>query len=557
MGRKKSKSKSSFHPYSKTSNLHNVSNSSIRHSQSLLDDSDSEKLSSTNKKIPIDISSVNSSVNLPSDLNTTIISVDVNNTHSSIAIIDSLTETEKIHNPATQNAEETHYSEEIVIDNVPIITTDSPLISNSIPITKESTRFAQTRFPFSPFIIRFISGQLTTFQVKHSLIDHCRKHNNVIEILNCRLISSLTSHGHYEFLIYAKDALSFSILLNPDNWPKTINNESFTFSKIPEIPPQLCLVLKDVDLDIDFNDFCIEIQNKFPEVKNIIRLKNKFQNEIKFVKLELTSYKIRDTLLNQKNLFINSTSYTISEYLAPASVLICTKCLGLGHFRKQCTQIYETCRTCGESANDLKNHNCTKIEKCIHCKLDHKSNSMKCQVIKRFRADLTRQILHLKHQDSQRNENFIFDPSAFPKMPTPQRPLMSINNPIVNKLDELINSLSTVKNQLTILDHKHDKFEQFIISKNQSDDIIRKEVEMIRIDHHSLNDKVIIHDKNFTQQELTITKIMLPLLDDLCSILLTQNLLNKTVPNYIEMKNKLNYHKQCLSKISEGNFSTI
>ncbi|CAF4864474.1 unnamed protein product, partial [Rotaria sp. Silwood2] len=44
-------------------------------------------------------------------------------------------------------------------------------------------------------------------------------------------------------------------------------------------PPQLSLLIKNVDLRLDFNEFCQEIQTHYPQVKNVIRLKNKFNND--------------------------------------------------------------------------------------------------------------------------------------------------------------------------------------------------------------------------------------------------------------------------------------
>ncbi|CAF4374949.1 unnamed protein product, partial [Rotaria magnacalcarata] len=66
------------------------------------------------------------------------------------------------------------------------------------------------------------------------------------------------------------------------------------------------------------------------------------------VKVELTSSSVRDELLNKKRIIVNYITYDIIEYLAPANVLICSTCMALGYFKKQCTQIKETCRTCGD-----------------------------------------------------------------------------------------------------------------------------------------------------------------------------------------------------------------
>jgi hypothetical protein len=89
-------------------------------------------------------------------------------------------------------------------------------------------------------------------------------------------------------------------------------------------------------------------------------MKNKFQNDIEMIKLKFTSSAVRDELLNEKRIIVNYITYAITEYLAPTTVLICSKCLAIGHFKKQCSQIKETCRTCGELVDDMKNHNCSK-----------------------------------------------------------------------------------------------------------------------------------------------------------------------------------------------------
>ncbi|CAF4012315.1 unnamed protein product, partial [Rotaria sordida] len=108
------------------------------------------------------------------------------------------------------------------------------LSSYNFVITNESTRFAQTRYPFPPFVLRFGSGKVTNNQVKENLIDHSNE---------------------YDILIYVKDAVSFSFLLEQAHWPKVIGNNNNYFSSAPAIPPQLCLLIKNVDLRIDFDEF--------------------------------------------------------------------------------------------------------------------------------------------------------------------------------------------------------------------------------------------------------------------------------------------------------------
>ncbi|CAF2056880.1 unnamed protein product, partial [Rotaria magnacalcarata] len=226
--------------------------------------------------------------------------------------------------------------------------------TQQISIFTESTRYAQTRFPFPPFIIRFNVGRITSNQIKEGLTSHCNKNFQMeINILNCRL-SNRSSNNEYDFLLFLKDASSFSFLLDTNHWPNTFGNTNYTFPYSPSIPPPLSLIIKNVDLRLDFKDFSNEIKTNYPQVKNVIRLKNKFNNEIKLVKLELSSATVREELLLKKKITIGYIFYDIDEYLAPANILICSKCMGLGHFMKQCTQTKSTCKTCGECVDDLK-----------------------------------------------------------------------------------------------------------------------------------------------------------------------------------------------------------
>ncbi|CAF4457448.1 unnamed protein product, partial [Rotaria socialis] len=343
--------------------------------------------------------------------------------------------------------------------------------TQQISITTESTRYAQTRFPFPPFIIRFNVGRITSNQIKEGLTSHCNKNFQMeINILNCRL-SSRSSNNEYDFLLFLKDASSFSFLLDTNHWPNTFGNTNYTFPYSPSIPPQLSLIIKNVDLRLDFKDFSNEIKTNYPQVKNVIRLKNKFNNEIKLVKLELSSATVREELLLKKKITIGYIVYDIDEYLAPANILICSKCMGLGHFMKQCTQTKSTCKTCGEYVDDLKLHICSNVEKCIHCGQNHKSNSLKCQVVKSFRSELTRKLLSsnnysstssLNKVNNSNQPNFQYLSSDFPRMSLPQHLPSNINNNMLNKMDDLLGKITELNNHLTNLELKYSKFEQFM-----------------------------------------------------------------------------------------------
>ena len=239
------------------------------------------------------------------------------------------------------------------------ISNENNLIGNDQQRFSASARYALTRFPFPPVIVRFNIKKISISLFKSDIIKHFKlNHDFDIEIVNCRLSSVKCSNNEVDVLLYVKDSYSFALLLDHSKWPSTICGEVFVFPSTPPIPPQLSLIIKNVDLRLDFDEFTKEIMNVNPHVKRVIRMKNKFGNCIKLVKLELTSPKARDELLKVKKLCINYMCYEVDEYLSPINVLICSKCCGLGHFRRQCTEQDETCKTCGQSSNDLKSHLC-------------------------------------------------------------------------------------------------------------------------------------------------------------------------------------------------------
>ncbi|CAF3328739.1 unnamed protein product [Rotaria sp. Silwood2] len=281
-------------------------------------------------------------------------------------IIDS--PTVPIQNGLSSNKKRTHYQTNI--------------ISNSVaPSPVPSTPAALAAKPLLHKVVQQVEG-----------IYHVQGIQQVQNIQELEDTQQVSGDSQVQGALSSSHPQQISITTESTRYAQTAN-ENYTFPSSPSIPPQLSLLVKNVDLRLDFNEFCQEIQTRYPQAKNVIRLKNKFNNDIKLVKLELASSTVREELLIKRKITVGYIVYDIDEYLAPANILICSKCMGLGHFMKQCTQVKSTCRTCGECADDIKLHICSKIEKCIHCEQNHKSNSLKCKVVKSFRSESTRKLL--------------------------------------------------------------------------------------------------------------------------------------------------------------------
>ncbi|CAF1511537.1 unnamed protein product [Rotaria sordida] len=396
-------------------------------------------------------------------------------------------------------------------------------------ITPESARFAQTRFPYQPFIIRFTSGNIKDKQVAHEISKHFKdNYHTDISILNIRRSIMKCQQNEYDYLIYVKDSITFSLLFHQQNWSQRIGGETFIFPSSPSFPAQLSFIIKNVDLRINLDDFAENLKATYPEIHAVIRLKNKFQNNIRLIKIEILSPTIREQILNAGNILVNSITYDVEEYLSPANVLICSKGMAIGHFKKQCTQINETCKVCGLSCPDLRHHNCSLVNKCVHCNGDHVSNSFKCPIVKNFRAELTKKLLFSNRMSSSYgstntniNNTYSYDATAFPVLPRPQQPspYSITNNSMINKIDELISSVRKVNDTLEKFSKKNDEFELFMNNKIKNDEILSTKIDHLIENDVEFKKNIIQHEIKITRHENIFIKLILPMIDEISKYL--------------------------------------
>ncbi|CAM4989155.1 unnamed protein product, partial [Rotaria socialis] len=133
-----------------------------------------------------------------------------------------------------------------------------------------------------------------------------------------------------------------------------------------------------------------------------------------------------------------------------------------------------------------KLHICSKIKKCIHCGLNHKSNSLKCHVAKCCRSELTSKLLSFNNHSSHislngkidlnKNVNVVYNNSHFPGLPVARN---SSSNHMLNKLDNLLAQIAEVNVHLSNLKVKNDKIEQITLAKNDSDILIKENLNLL------------------------------------------------------------------------------
>ncbi|CAF2136210.1 unnamed protein product [Rotaria magnacalcarata] len=423
-------------------------------------------------------------------------------------------------------------------------------------ITTAATRYATSRFPFPPFITRFNSNKVSLKIFKEEMVNHFKiNHQIEINILNCRSSNVNCTNNDIDILLYLKDSASFASLYDKNIWPLSIAGENYLFPSWPTIPPQLSLIMKNVNIRIDFIEFNNEVKSLVPEVKNVIRMKNKFGNDIHMVKLELTSPTARQKLLDTKKLTVNYISYEITEFLAPVNVLVCSKCSGIGHFRKQCTEQLETCKNCSQAFPDIKSHRCTAEPKCKHCNGDHPSNSIKCPVIKSYRAELTKKLLNTNNRSTLSSttindvNKYVYDPSNFPPLPVPHA---SFNGPVLSKLDDLIGKIAQVSQQLSNVAAKQEKFEHFMVESANHNVRSTQQIDVLTKREQELNADLIQHNLFIERHENLFKKLLIPMFEDLFGLIAAQNQDKKGNTLDADLKCNLERYLVQLKKTREG-----
>ena len=259
------------------------------------------------------------------------------------------------------------------------------------PLSDAAHRFATSRYPFSPFSIVF-QQEVRDKSVIDDLITHVLKAFS-FELKTVAYRRARAENNECRILVFVKNTESFTFLYDKSHWPPILAERAYT-TKTPSIPPQLSLVLPPVSLQIEWEEFVEDVKEKYVDIVNVIRFKNKAQVPVRAVKLEFCSPKARNAVFREGEVSVMHMKYTVVEYYALANVLICSNCLGIGHFRNKCQQSEEATRkVCGDKCPDLKAHECSGIAKCIHCAGEHNSNDAKCSVVKDYRAALTRNLL--------------------------------------------------------------------------------------------------------------------------------------------------------------------
>ncbi|CAF1365781.1 unnamed protein product [Rotaria sp. Silwood1] len=401
------------------------------------------------------------------------------------------------------------------------------VVGNSTEITHEARRFAETRFAFPPFIVKFNQDVDEKRIIKFISSHYFANYDFNLKLAGHRL------KGKRDLLLFPNDRDTFLILFNEHNWPSTI--ESLTYEKIlpNHLPAQFSILLRSVPTHLDVPALLASIQNDYPDVINAFRISNKNKLPTTLVRLDIKNINVINDLLNKKFLYVDNIRFAITEYLAPAKVLICSKCFQVGHFRSSCKNPLDFCKFCGAGVDDLNQHklNCDKKLNCLRCKGEHDANDMRCPIITTYRSALTKSFLTTAGvndhpQQNQTNQtNYWFNNNDYPvlnKKNSTNHHHCSVNNIAsdagkkieelflkMKKIEENLNKLLDLNNnysdqliglQQVVMNHTHDLHLQQIDTSFQRDFInqfvsplcqVMVEVIPTLVKQNVLNDKTL------------------------------------------------------------------
>ncbi|CAF3317144.1 unnamed protein product [Rotaria sp. Silwood2] len=349
-------------------------------------------------------------------------------------------------------------------------------------ISQQSIRYAETRFAFPPFVVKFNES------VEEKLMI-----NNIMEHFTAIYKFNITLAGHRlkdkrELLLFAENRESFLMLYDTNKWPDIINSTIYELIKPNHLPPQFSVILRNVPVEKDVNVLLNELKEEYPDIVNAFRLTNKSKTPTSIVRLDICSVEIIEELLRKKFVYNNNLRLSVAEYLAPAKVLICSKCFQIGHFRSTCKSRLEFCKICGVGVDDLKQHkNCTKPRCCVRCSGDHESNDYRCPEVKSFRSLLTKSLLsapgtinNIKKNSSTTNTtNYCVNDQDFPVLNGNRGCYHRGNESSISmgkRIDDLFQKLNKVE----------ENFNRILeLNNNSLNQLCRTQQVLVKLDHET------------------------------------------------------------------------
>ncbi len=90
-----------------------------------------------------------------------------------------------------------------------------------------------------------------------------------------------------------------------------------------------------------------------------------------------------------------------------------------------------------------------------------------------------------------------------------------------SKSDEFMNDMEKMNENITKC---NEKFEKFMIDKSDSDLIMLQDIKLLKNDDKTLESNQVQHELKLKRHEKTLTKLLLPIFDEMSKVILSLNL---------------------------------
>ena len=77
-----------------------------------------------------------------------------------------------------------------------------------------------------------------------------------------------------ELLLFVGNLESFVLLYDEQKWPLTINSLNFEKIHPTHLPPQFSIILRNVPIGYDMNEFINDMKNEYLDVADAYRISN-------------------------------------------------------------------------------------------------------------------------------------------------------------------------------------------------------------------------------------------------------------------------------------------
>jgi len=230
---------------------------------------------------------------------------------------------------------------------------------------------------------------------------------------------------------------------------------------------------------------------------------------------------------------------TVTDFLAPAKVLVCSKCVQIGPFRSTCKNITDLCKTCSVAVQNINEHKdvCAKTPCCVRCGGAHQSSDKRCPEVKSFRAALEKFLLtstnHPNHHQFNPETHRNADPD-FPTLNIDRHHNYRSNQPsnyTSQRIDELFNKLNKLDDNLNRMINLNNNFSN-LLARTQL--LVTKHDNALQV--HQID---LVFQREFVSQ--FISPVCQVLLDIIPTLVKKKVISDKTLlcPSLTELSEKL------------------